>query len=118
MPVAAVTARLASLIRACGRIVAQRTWSHDPLPSVPFRLTELQDVLRLAEQWPAGTTGNEVRRAACELTEASSIADRNASHRRLLNAISEAEWRRAHGRFRDDDPQAATLTALSARLRG
>ena len=73
----------------------------------------LQQVLRLAEQCPPGRTGDDIRRAACELIEANSAETRVSSRRRLVNAIAGIEWRRARGRTRPDDPSELTVRRLT-----
>lgn len=85
-----------------------------PAPSL---FDSLQHVLRLAGQCPPGGEGDDIRRGACELIEASSTAARHVGRRRMLKAIARVESRRSRGRSRQDDPSPATLQGLTDALR-
>jgi hypothetical protein len=79
-------------------------------------MATLQDLLRLAGDWPDGTCGSEVRRAVCELIEANSDRDRTASHRRLTVCVQRAIRRHRRTQANDDDPGLATLTTWTDAL--
>jgi hypothetical protein len=87
---------------------------HSPAPSL---FDSLQHVLRLAGQCPPGGEGDDIRRGACELIEASSTAAGRVGRRRMLKAIARVESRRSRGRGRQDDPSPATLQGLTDALR-
>ncbi|OFW16855.1 MAG: hypothetical protein A3F70_03175 [Acidobacteria bacterium RIFCSPLOWO2_12_FULL_67_14] len=115
---AAVGGRFAYLVhRARGHAMAWRTALPVEAPQPPSSLFEsLQQVLRVAGECPAGPVGDDIRRAACELVEASSYAARHAGRRRMLKAIARIEWRHASGRSREDDPSHSTARDLAAAL--
>jgi hypothetical protein len=72
----------------------------------------LQQVLRLAAECPAGRFGDEMRRAACELTEAGSVRQRHTHRQRMLKAITRIQSRHAHGRRTESDPTPVLLSEL------
>jgi hypothetical protein len=118
MPLAILTAAFRSLIWRRGDRVAgdnQRSCL-TASPWSPSLFNDLQHILRLAERCPSGRAGNDIRRAACELVEATSVTLR-ARHERMLTLIAEAERRRERGRSRADDPPSSTLAALADALR-
>lgn len=75
----------------------------------------LQQVLRLAEACPPGSSGNAIRRAACELVEAGSAGDRTATRRRMLRCVVRVQQ---HAPPRADDPSPVLLRQLADALRG
>ena len=88
-----------------------------PTGQPPATLFErCQQLLRLAEECPPGPSGDAIRRAACELIEASST-QQDARRRRLLKDIARIELRGARGRRRDGDPSAGILRRLIDALR-
>jgi len=100
------------------RTIPADHWGRAGPPQPPISLFEvLQQVLRLAAQCPAGPVGDDIRRAACELVEASSRAAQHAGRRRMLKAIARVEWRRACGRSRADDPSRQTAMQLAVAVR-
>jgi hypothetical protein len=105
MSLAALTAALRSVVRWSGRGVAAP-------PSSLSLFDDLQNILRLAAQCPSGRAGDDIRRAACELVEATSVTAHGTSRSRILKVIAGVEQRRARGRSRDDDPHPSTLAAL------
>lgn len=93
-------------------------WGGTRPPQPPTTLFEgLQDMLRLAGECPSGPTGDDIRRATCELIEANSAAAQNMGRRRILKAIARIEWRRSRGRSRGDDPSPMMLTRLTEAIR-
>lgn len=111
---AAVTERLSYIVhRVRGRA---DDWGQPGTAKVSL-LDGFQQVLRLATQCPAGPAGDDIRRAACELIEASSAAGRHTGRRRILKAIARVEGRRSRGRSRDDDPSEVTVQRLADALR-
>ncbi|MBI4887931.1 MAG: hypothetical protein HY824_12625 [Acidobacteria bacterium] len=88
-----------------------------PLPPPMSLFDALQHVLRLAGQCPPGPSGDDIRRAACELVEANSAGARHTGSRRMLKAIAQVEWRRSRGRSRPDDPSFSTVTRLADAVR-
>jgi hypothetical protein len=76
----------------------------------------LQQVLRLATECPPGPSGDELRRAACQLTEASSMRQRRVYRQRMLKTIARIQARHARGRHRTDDPSPMLLMQLSVAL--
>ena len=76
----------------------------------------LQQVLRLAESYPSGPVGDDIRRAACELIEADSAPTQSACRRRILSSIASAASRHAKGRSHVTDPSLPALNELSAAL--
>jgi len=116
MRLAALAERLLFLAHRVGSYTSPWKVALRPAaPAVPL-FEQLQQVLRLATHWPAGPEGDDIRRAACELIEAESDAARHTGKRRMLKAIAGAEWRRARGRTRLDDPPSSTLKRLADAL--
>lgn len=76
----------------------------------------LQSVLRVADKWPSGTTGTQVRRAACDLIESSSRWGRAMARRRLRACVARVQWRRAHGRVLPGDPAVPLVDELTDAL--
>ena len=74
----------------------------------------LQHVLRLAEACPSGISGDEIRRAACELVEADSARQRTACRRRMLKYVIRIQ---ARDRSRTGDPSTPMLRRLADALR-
>ena len=77
----------------------------------PTLFDHLQQVLRLAGEWPSGRSGDAIRRAACELTEASSLGQRHVHRQRMLKIVTRTESRLPH-RSGDNDPSPRLLRAL------
>ena len=77
----------------------------------------LQRVLRLAEECPAGAIGDAIRRAACELIEASSSPERSLHQRRMLKSVSQLQRRLAHSVAGKDHPTSLLLKRLAEALR-
>jgi len=77
----------------------------------------LQHVLRLAEECPSGPSGDEIRRAACELIEAHSSDQRRLVQRRMLKAVLRLESRRSPDRRRTNEPSPLLLKRLTDALR-
>lgn len=73
----------------------------------------LQQLLRIADTWPSGTVGTEVRRAACDLIESNSSWARAASLRRLRTCAARERRRTALGRGGSDDLSEALIDALA-----
>jgi hypothetical protein len=80
-------------------------------------LDSLQRLLRIADTWPSGRPGSEIRRAACDLIESNSRWRRARSRRRLRACVARVQQRRASGRSRSDDPSAAQVDELVDALR-
>lgn len=100
-----------------GREAPEDHWGATRVRPPPFTLMEnLQQVLRLAGECPPGRAGDEIRRSACELTEAGSVRQRHAHRQRMLKAIGRIHSRRAHGRSASSDPSAGLLKDLTAAL--
>jgi hypothetical protein len=120
MWLAALTGRLAFLTRRLRGHTAVRARRADPAtgPGDTISLFEnLQHVLRLATECPSGRFGDEIRRAACELTEAGSVRRRHAHRRRMLKTIARIQARQAYGRCGDGAPSPALLKELTHALR-
>ena len=111
MWLAALSARLSSVVRRASAAEPPPVYPASP----PFE--RLQQLLRAAAQWPAGRTGDVIRRAACEFIEAESPAARNSSRRRILKTIAGVEWRRGRRRSRADDPSETSVQRLTEALR-
>jgi hypothetical protein len=112
---AAVVAHVSSVMRRVrGRNAASAPSGHGPVLSLFDRL---QHVLRLAGQCPPGGEGDDIRRGACELIEASSTAAGHVGRRRMLKAIARVDRRHSRGEGRRDDPSPATLQGLTDALR-
>lgn len=77
----------------------------------------LQHVLRLAEECPAGPAGDAIRRAACELIEADSWRRRSLCQRRMLKSVARFQRRQIQGVSRTDDPTPLMLKQLAEALR-
>ena len=77
----------------------------------------LQRVLRLAEECPAGPVGDAIRRAACELIEADSSPQRSLHQRRMLKSVTYLQRRLAHSVSRTDYPTSLLLKRLAEALR-
>ena len=77
----------------------------------------LQHVLRLAAECPAGPVGDAIRRAACELIEADSWPQRSLRQRRMLKSVTHLERRRLHGVSTTDYPTPLMLQRLAEALR-
>jgi hypothetical protein len=104
--------------RVVGRETPADHWGGTRAHHPPSRLFEnLQHVLRLAEEFPSGPSGDEIRRAACELVEADSAGQRRTRRRRMLMALARLESRLSNGRRRNDDPSPLMLTRLTDALR-
>lgn len=73
----------------------------------------LQHVLRLAEACPSGVSGDEIRRAACELVEADSSRQRTARRRRMLKYVVRVQRR---NRSRTADLGRSMLSRLADAL--
>ncbi len=117
----------------CGQVLwcrAHDPWRAETLESAPdhwggtregqsrWTLFEsLQHLLRLAEACPSGPSGDQIRRAACELIEAESAQRRSACRLRLLKVVDDLEGRRLRGRHRGDDPPPVILKQLTDALR-
>lgn len=106
----------------CGQVLWCR--AHDPwraarLEMVPDHslFESLQHLLQLAEACPSGPSGDEIRRAACELIEAESAQRRLVHKRRMLKVLARLEWRQSRGRHRIDDPTPLMLKQLTDALR-
>ena len=115
----ATTMWLATLSARLTSLVPRRSSAEEPpsasSPAPP--LERLQQLLHAAAQWPAGQTGDTIRRAACEFIEAESPAARDSSRRRMLKAIARVEWRRGKRRLLADDPSETSVKRLSEALR-
>lgn len=48
----------------------------------------LQQILRLTDECPAGLVGDEMRRGACDLTEAASVHQRHRHRQRMLKSVA------------------------------
>ena len=112
MWLAALSALLSDVVRR--RIPADVPSSAHPA-APPFE--RLQQLLGAAALWPAGPTGDVIRRAACEFIEAESPAERDSSRRRMLKTIAGVQWRRGRRRLRADDPCETSVERLSDALR-
>jgi len=102
------------------RAAGMRHRAPAPWPAARLETTlfeSLQHLLRLAEACPAGPSGDEIRRAACELIEAESSQRRSACRRRMLKVVDRLEWSRSRGRHRGDDPAPLLLKQLTDALR-
>ena len=112
---AAFARRVIVLARRAGLVSASRTMpAHQPRGTLFDRC---QHLLRLAQECPPGPSGDAIRRAACELIEASSTHQQDVHRRRLLKNIGRMELRGARGRQRDGDPSAGMLRRLADALR-
>src|SRR5918999_1358943 len=99
MSLAALTEAFWCLLRGSGRSGAVPSAPSVAPPRPPASGFEaLQHILRLAAQCPSGPAGDDIRRATCELVEATTVAARKTSRGRILKAIAAAERRRARGR--------------------
>ena len=76
----------------------------------------LNRLLTLADRLPSGGAGSDVRRSVCELIEAKSGVERRDTRRRLLRLIDGVTRRRALGRSRAGDADAAEMDQLLAAL--
>ena len=83
---------------------------------VPSLFDGLQHVLRLVHEWPAGPSGDEMRRAACELVEADSISHQYRRRRLMLKTLAQMERRHADGKGRDGDPSPPMRKRLADAL--
>lgn len=79
-------------------------------PSTLF--DNLQQVLRLASEWPSGRSGDALLRAACELTEAGSVRQQQVRRTRMMKMLRRIQSRPVHGRCRDSDPRRRLSTEL------
>ncbi len=77
----------------------------------------LDHVLRLAQRFPAGASGNDVRQAVYDLIEARNAADGRNKLRRLLSTLEALQQRRSRGRSRADDADAAAVDTFVSTLR-
>lgn len=103
--------------RAGGPAVAATAPPPHPAAAISS-FDDLQHVLRLAAECPAGPAGDDIRRAACELIEANSDRARHTSLRRMRSAIAAVELRRSRGQSRVDDPGPVLVGHLTHALRG
>jgi hypothetical protein len=78
----------------------------------------MDHLLKLADRLPSGGSGADVRRSVCELIEANTGVERRVRVRRLLTVIDDVQKRRASGRSRVDDADAAEMEQLRDALRG
>ena len=119
-------ATLATRLTALPRRVAGQISLREPCPPIaqapgdPHATTvlfeRLQHVLRLAAECPAGTSGDEIRRAACEMIEAPSSHQRQTYRTRLLDAVRRAEARCARNSAATDHPSPLLLRKLADAL--
>lgn len=119
MWLAALAGRLSALVHtACGHAVIWKT-SPPEVARYPgdTLLEDMEHVLRVAVECPSGQPGDDIRRSACELIEASSVRQRNLTRRRMLKTIAQVTGRHSRGRSRDDDPSPLTLRRLTEALR-
>src|SRR5689334_17948330 len=96
-----------------GRDAPTDHWGSANVPRRPRSLFDnLQQILRLTDECPAGPLGDEMRRGACDLTEAGSVHERHGHRQRMLKAVARIQWRQAH----DGSPDMAWSPVLLRQL--